>query len=71
VEDDQVNTGLKGCGERADTKDVIDLYGDDPKLRGDSDPRQNLCGSGFNTLTLGKRVIGLCETCCVKLGLIW
>ncbi len=62
---------IKGCGERADTKDAIDFSGHDPKLRGDSDPTQNVCGTGFDTFILGKRVIRLCKACCVKLGLIW
>jgi len=68
---DQVNAGLKGCGKRADTMDVTHLRGYDPKLRGDSDPRENVCGSGFPTFYLGKDVIRLCQACRVKLGLTW
>jgi len=71
VEDDQVNTGLQGCGQRADTMDVMHLRGHHPKLRGDSDPRENVCGSGFPTFFLGKDVIRLCQACRLKHGLIW
>jgi hypothetical protein len=66
-----VNTGLKGCGARADIKDVLTLFGNDPRLRGDSDPLQNLCGSDLATFIIGERGTRLCQLCCIKFGLIW
>ena len=71
VEDNQVSNGLRGCGERGDTMDVIHLHGHNPKLRGESDPRENVCGSGFPTFFIGKDIIRLCQACRVKSGLIW
>jgi hypothetical protein len=66
-----VHTKLEGCGKRAGTKDVIDFPGRNPRLRGESNPLQNDCGTGFNTFILGERGIQLCEACLFKLGLIW
>jgi len=56
-------TKLKGCGKWADTNDVIDSLGRDLKLRGDSDPLQNVCGTDFSTFILGEHGIRLCQAC--------
>ena len=44
AEGNQVKTGLKGCGERADTQDVKHFPGQEPKVVGDSNPSQYVCG---------------------------
>jgi hypothetical protein len=66
-----MHTKRKGCGKLADTNDVIDFPGRPTKLRGDSDPLQNVCGTNINTFILGERGIRLCQDCRVKFGLIW